>query len=445
MGVSYLGTVQWLAASKRPPHLVCIAPTAAAGDYLNEVPYVGGAFLPQFSLMWLNLVSGVIEQRNFADEDWDRIQQHRPLLTADEAMGRRMPRYREWLQHSTLDDYWKRILLTEQDFRAIAIPALHTTGWFDGDQPGALHYWQGMARYSPAARDQYLIIGPWTHPQTFLGGERKMGEMEFTGDSIIDNYRVHLEFFDRYLKQTADKFNYPRARLYVTGRNEWRDFDTYPVPAAKAVRLYLSSHGQANSLFGNGRLIAVGSAAGPEDKYAFDPGNPVPLSPASGMFGVDRRALERRDDILVYTGEALTAPMEVIGQVGVELYAASDARDTDFTASIIDVYPDGRAVVLGMRVAGIIRARYRNGLEKTELLMPGKVEKYHIDLGHLAHSFEPGHRVRVEISSSAAPHYSPNQNTGNPVETDTEWRTAHQTIYHDVRHPSALVLPVLPR
>ncbi len=447
MGVSYLGTVQWLAASKKPPHLVCIVPTAAAGDYFNEIPYIGGAWMHQWSLSWRNGVSSTIQQTNVTEEDWEKILAHRPLLTADEALGRKMPQYREWLQHDTLDAYWKRLVFTEKEFRAIDIPVLHVTGWFDGDQPGAMYYWQGMAQYSPAARDQYLLVGPWDHGQTFVGGDKKKGEMEFTGDSIVDNLQVHLEFFDRYLKQKTDKFNYPRAKLYVTGRNQWREFDAYPVPGTKTSRLYLSSQGRANSLFGNGRL--TGSPAGKEsqDRFDYDPKNPVPLSFSvpGGIYAVDRRSLERRDDILVYTGEALNTAVEIIGRVGVELYASSDARDTDFTASILDIYPDGRAVVLGERVVGIIRARYRNGLERTELLTPGKVEKYQIDLGHIGHSFEPGHRIRVEISSSAAPTYNPNQNTGNPVATDTEWRTARQTIYHDAQHPSALVLPVVPR
>ncbi len=445
MGYSYGGTVQWLAASQRPPHLVCIAPTASAGDYLDELPYVGGAFWHKWALSWSNLVSATIGQTNLSEEDWTSILAHRPLLTADEVMGRKMPLYREWLQHNTLDDYWRRIQFTEQQFRAIAIPTLHITGWFDADQPGAMHYWQGMARHSPANDKQYLIVGPWEHGQTFDGGERKKGEMEFTGDSIIDVKQVHLEFFDRYLKRTTEKFNYPRTRLYITGRNEWRAFDTYPIPNAEASRLYLSSRGGANSLSGDGRLLTIRAGSEPVDRYDFDPKKPVPSDffISGSTYAVDRRALERRDDVLVYTGEALNAAVQVIGRVGVELYAASDARDTDFTASIVDVYPDGRAVVLGARVVGIIRARYRNGLDKTELLTPGKVEKYHIDLGHIAHSFEPGHRIRVEISSSAAPRYNPNQNTGNPVATDVEWRTARQTIYHDVSRPSALIIPVL--
>ncbi len=445
MGMSYGGVVQWLAASKKPPHLVCIAPTASPGDYLNEVPYVGGAFLLEARVFWANLTSGTIYQSNVLSEEWPEIFKHRPLLTMDEAMGRRMPLLREWLQHDTLDEYWRRSQLTERDYRAIDIPALHVTGWFDSDQPGAMYHWQGMARYSPAARDQYLIVGPWDHLQTFDGGARRKGELEFTGDSIIDNSRVHLEFFDRYLKQSTDEFNYPRVRLYVTGRNEWRDYPGYPIPGVESRRLYLSSGGRANSLFGDGALSAASAARQAPDRYEFDPRNPVPLSvfAPGGMFGVDRRALERRDDVLVYTGEALQKPLEVIGRIGVELHAASDARDTDFTASIIDVFPDGRAVVLGARVVGILRARYRQGLERTQLLTPGKVEKYRIDLGHIAHAFGTGHRIRVEISSSAAPWYSPNQNTGNPPATDTEWRTAHQTIYHDAAHPSALVLPIV--
>ena len=447
MGLSYAGTVQWLAASKKPPHLVCIASTAPAGDYLDETPYVGGAWQHWWSLLWCNITSGTSYQGNIPNEDWEKILEHRPLLTADEVMGRKMPLYREWLEHHTLDEYWQRLVFTEKEFRHLDIPALHVTGWFDGDQPGAMHYWRGMMNHSPSAKDQYLVVGPWDHQQTFIGGEKRKGEMEFGGESIIDNYQMHLDFFDRYLKKKTDKFDYPRVKLYVTGRNEWEEFAAYPVLSAKIDRLYLSSQGRANSLFGDGRLVETSAGGEQQDHYAFDPKNPVPLNylTPGGMYASDRRALERRDDILVYTGEPLNAAVEVIGRVSVELFAASDALDTDFTASIIDVYPDGRAVVLGARVVGIIRARYRNGFAKTELLTPGKVEKYHIDLGHIAHSFELEHRIRVEISSSAAPTYNPNQNTGNPVATDTEWRIAHQTIYHDAQHPSAVLLPVVIR
>lgn len=444
MGASYLGTVQWLAARARPPHLVCIASTAAAGDYLNECPYIGGALMQQFSLTWPYLVSGTLFQSNIVPEDWPDILNHRPLLTSDEVLGRKMPLYRQWLEHPTLDDYWRRIQLTEKDFRYIDIPALHVTGWFDGNQAGAMHYWGGMTENSPAAEQQYLVAGPWNHLQTCIGGGSKKGEMEFTTDSIIDVYQLHLEFFERYLKQTTQTFEQPRVRLYVTGRNAWRQFETYPIASAETQRLYLSSQGKANSLLGNGKLVQAHASRESQDQYNFDPRHPVPLdfSAPGEIYAADRRAIEHRDDVLVYTGEPLMKPLEVIGKVVVILCAASDAPDTDFTASIIDVYPDNRAVVLGPRVAGIVRARYRNRSSKAQLLKPGSVEKYCIDLGHIAHSFEPGHRIRVEISSSAAPFFNPNQNTGNSVVTDTEWRVAHQTVFHNAEHPSALILPL---
>jgi uncharacterized protein len=443
MGPSYLGAVQWLAASEKPPHLVCIAPTAAPGDFLNEVVYVGGAFL-QKRLWWANYVSGRINQTNAREDEWGVIFQHRPLLTADEALGRKLPLYREMLEHATLDEYWKRLLLTEHHFLSLDLPALHVTGWFDSNQAGVMHYWRGMTDHSPAAQHQYLIIGPWEHAQTYFGGSLHVGEMEFTRDAIMDTCQIHLAFFDCYLKQTSERFDHPRARLYITGRNQWQAFGTYPVSGTTPRKLYLSSGGNANSAAGDGRLTTGRAADQFPDHYEFDPRHPVcvdPLKPGS-VYGVDRREIESRRDVLVYTGDPLEAPVEVIGRVGVELYGASDARDTDFTASVLDVHPDGRAVVLGARVSGIIRARYRHGLDRTQLLTPGSIEKYHIDLGHIAHAFRARHRIRVEISSSAAPLYNPNQNTGNPIATDVEWRTAQQAIYHDERRPSALLLPV---
>jgi putative CocE/NonD family hydrolase len=254
---------------------------------------------------------------------------------------------------------------------------------------------------------------------------------------------MHLDFFNAYLKRpSTTALDFPRARIFITGSNQWRDLAAYP-PASAITKLYLSSDGGANSLRGNGRLLECASGDELPDRYAFDPRNPVPFdhSAPGGVFAVDRRPLEERHDVLVYTGAVLEGPLQVIGQVSVELHASSDAPDTDFTASLLDVYPDGRALVLGPRVVGIIRARYRNGLESTELLSPGEIACYRIDLGHIAHSFQPGHRIRLEISSSAAPTFNPNQNTGHPIATDTEWRTAHQNIYHDAARPSALLLP----
>src|SRR5215467_10521184 len=178
-GHSYSGTVQWLAARARPPHLVCIAPSAAAGRYFDEMPYQGGAFLMETMLNWTNLTS---YRASTGTEGLDMavIYDHRPILTMDEALGRHMQLFREFLQHDTLDAYWKRIQFTPEDFQQIDIPALQTTGWFDAIQPGALFYWRGMAN-SPAKNKQFLIVGPWSHWQVALGGkENKLNDLAFT-------------------------------------------------------------------------------------------------------------------------------------------------------------------------------------------------------------------------------------------------------------------------
>lgn len=441
MGVSYWGTVQWLAARERPSGLACIAPTSPAGQYLDELPYSGGAFMMAWALFWLNDTSGRISQGpNAATVDWESIYSHRPLITMDEAMGRKMRLYREFLTHHTMDDYWKRVQFTAADFRKLDLPVLTIAGWFDGDQPGTLFYWQGMNKYSPSKHDRHLVIGPWTHIQSFLGGETQVGDMSFSEDSVLDMKQLHLDFFNRYLKQSTASFDQPRVRLYMTGRNQWLSLDHYPLTDANPTRLYLHSSGNAQQQPG-GDLSLDPPTAGGTDRYTYDPRNPVPLDlMATGPY--DRQAIQQREDVLTYTTAPRQQALDVVGPVSVELYAESDARDTDFTAAVLDVHPDGRAVPLGPKTVGIIRARYRNGLAQTELLTPGTVERYTIELGHIAHSFQPGHSIRVEISSSAFPMYNPNQNTGNPVATDTEWRSARQTIHHSSGHPSALVLPV---
>ena len=206
---------------------------------------------------------------------------------------------------------------------------------------------------------------------------------------------------------------------------------------AQPTPLYLHSGGRANTLDGDGTLSWDEPGDERPDHYTFDPKRPL-----SGRgHAQDRRPLQRRDDVLVYTTEVLDDAVEIIGRVFVNLYASSDALDTDFTARIADVYPDGRALGLGP-TTGVRRARYRNGYKRTELLTPDKPELFQIELFDIAHRFLPGHRIRIEISSSD-PAVNPNQNTGNPVATDTEWRTASQTVYHDGRRGSHVLLPVM--
>ena len=443
MGSSYLGTVQWLAARERAPHLACIVPTASGGRWFEELPYKGGAFLMGWAVSWIAGTSGRIPQSNLRGVDMDRVYQHRPLITMDEAAGRKMPLYKAILEHDTVDDYWKRIMFAPSHYRQFDIPALHVTGWFDGDQPGALLYWEGTREYSPARDKQYLIIGPWDHGQTFVGGALSVGEMKFSPNSIVDLEELHLSFFDYCLKQTTSTVDFPRARIYVTGSNTWLEEPEYPPAAVEYERLYFHSGGRANTLAGDGRLSWNAPKQEPPDRYTYNPEHPTPMSVDGGSLAKDYRAIERRDDVLVYSTDELQETVTVVGRVEVHLYASSSARDTDFTARVLDVYPDGRAVNLGPSL-GVIRARYRNGYEATELLTPNEVAEFRINLHDIGHAFLPGHRIRVEISSSAYPAVHPNPNTGNPIATDTEWNVADQTVYHDAERASYVLMPVLP-
>ncbi len=442
MGGSYRATVQWLAEREGAP-LTCIFPQAPAARYLDEIPYTGGAFRMEWALGWINGTSGRIGQNeNAMLTDRDAVFVHRPILTMDSVMGRVMPLYRDFLAHPTADAYWDRILFDDEDFAGMDVPSLTVTGWYDADQPGAFHYWRGMRAHSPAADRQYLLSGPWDHGETRTGGTPAIGELDRPG-SVVDIDGLAMEWFDWCLKgDGSGDFDFPRARVYLTGSGEWREFDDYPPGEVTERSLYFHSGGRANSLHGDGTLSWDAPGDEPPDRFTYDPHHPVPSAP--GGDGTDQRAVQRRDDVLVYTSDILDEPLTVLGKVFVVVHAATDAPDTDFTAKLTDVYPDGRAVKLAVNPAGVIRARYRLGRDREVPIEPGTPLRYEIELFDLGHTFLPGHRVRIEVSSSASPFINPNQNTGNPVATDMEWRIARQTVYHDGERASHVRLPVLP-
>jgi putative CocE/NonD family hydrolase len=445
MGLSYLGWVQWLAAGEKPPHLVCIAPAASPGFPFEDEPYRGGALMPM--LPWIMGASGRANQDNSAALDWGWILKQRPLTSQDELAGRHSPIYQEWLRHPTLDEFWKGTTLWPEDFRTFTIPSLNVTGWFDSTLPGTLYYWHGLANESPAADRQSLLIGPWDHVQTFIGGETSIHGLELSEDAVLDMREETLKFFERFLKGDSSIPAPPRARVYVTGANEWREYPEFPPASAESRRLYLHSRGNANAPDGDGSLSWEMPGDEPPDRYRYDPDDPAPSHPSED-FGVmlpevTGEALEERQDVLVYTSEPLESPVTVLGPVSLVLYAATDARDTDFMARILDVHPDGRVVKL-QSGDGAIRARYRNGYDKIELLTPNRVERYTIKLYDFGHRFLEGHRIRLHVTSSSFPNFLSNTNTGNPVATDVDVEVANQTILHRGEEASYLDLSIVP-
>jgi len=232
----------------------------------------------------------------------------------------------------------------------------------------------------------------------------------------------------------------------VMGENTWRDETEWPLARTRFTPVYLSSGGKANSRQGDGRLDMAPPGTQPSDTYVYDPADPVPT--CGGTFiglgnGVrNQTAVEERDDVLVYTGAMLERDLEVTGPVVLKLFAASSAPDTDFTAKLVDVRPDGYAQNIA---EGVVRARFRESLEFPTLIQPGRVYEYTIDLWSTSHVFKAGHRLRLEVSSSNFPRYDRNQNTGHELGADAEIRPAQQTVFHDDRLPSHLLLPVIPR
>lgn len=448
MGGSYLGYVQWAAAKLRPPHLVALASTAAVGRTFREYHYNYGA-VNLYPLRWYFGISGRTSQ-NFDMVDWATVFNHLPLATMDEAMGMPSQMWQEYIAHPTFDDYWKRMDLAGH-FENIDYPALHITGWFDGDQAGQMFFYEGMTAESPAADRQWLLFGPWTH-----GGTRnptlEVADFSFEKEAIVDMKELHLRWFDYWLKDKTDNGidKEPKVKYYLTGINKWLTSPSWPPPRVSTENWYLHSGGTANTMAGDGVLSREPPRSETPDRYIYNPEFPVPTTPDKGLSythaggqSLDQRFVERRDDILVYTSELLTEPMAIAGRIKLVFYASSDARDTDFMAKLIDVHPDERAVMLGPYI-GVIRARFRDSLSEPRLMTPGEIYRFEIDLSHVGHVFQPGHRVRVEITSSNFPLYARNPNTGAPIGTTTEMRLARQTIFHDSEHPSTLILPVLP-
>jgi uncharacterized protein len=282
-----------------------------------------------------------------------------------------------------------------------------------------------MASYGHAI--QKLTVGPWE--QTDTASRIAHGE-DFGPAASIDLQRDYLRWFDYWLKGMDNGvLKDPLVSLFVMGSNRWLYGPAYPLPQTRFENLYLAGGGQLSFTAPNGPQS--------EDRYTYDPGDPTP-APSTGA--ESKKPAAPRKDVLVYTTAPFAKPYTIAGPVSAVLYAASSARDTDWFVHLMDVDPDGKCSSLSATGSGQIRARYRNSLAKAEFLEPGRVYKYGIDLWHTAIAIAPGHRLRVEVASADFPNFSRNGNN----ETETRYVSANQTIYHDARRPSHIVLPAIP-
>ena len=451
-GRSYAGWTQWTSAVLLHPSVRAIAPRAMAPDLYRGLAWRGGAFNIGVLMTWGLMTSGRSMQE-IGSIDWRDAFRTLPLMEAAAATSQDLASWRAWLTHTVRDEYWQAFDF-ESRLDEIQAPALLMGGWYDLYADDMLRAFARLREVggTTAARHSRIVVGPWPHA---LSESTLTGELDFGSRSQIDLEALEERWFDRWLKDeaTAAESTAPTEdaplRLFIMGTNVWRDEHEWPLARTDWQRWYLHSDGRANTLVGDGTLSRTAAGEEPVDHFVYHPDFPVPTnggpnccSPELVPWGAyDQRDLEMRTDVLCFTSEPLTDDLEVTGPVSAVIWAVTDGRDTDWTAKLVDVWPNGRAMNL---CDGIIRARFRKGFEREVLLDAGAVERYEIDLMATSNVFRSGHRIRLEVSSSNFPRFDRNPNTSDAIGMSAEVRAARQSIWHTGNRASYLLLPVIP-
>ena len=440
-GGSYLGWTQWASAARASKFLKAMVPIVPF-DSAYDIGHAGGAFQLALLMGWGTAVGGVA----LSPEKMAESFRHLPLNTFGDQFEKKIPFLNDWVTHATYDDYWKQRSI-ESRYSEVTVPVLNIGGWFDIFSKTTIDLVdqvRATSRDRMVRRNQCVVIGPWGHGP----GGRKTWEVDFGADAKLNVGDWQFKWFQYWLKgKDTGVEDWPAYYLFVMGENRWRGENEWPLKRTQFTSYFLHSSGKANSLKGDGSLNLTAPADEKADEFTYDGKSPVPTAGGNNLVGApagpfDQAKVEEREDVLVYSTSPLEQDVEVTGPVKMILHATSSALDTDFTAKLVDVYPDGKAFNL---CDGIIRARYRKGMEKAVMLEPGKAAEFEIDLWVTSNVFKQGHRIRVEVSSSNFPRFDRNPNSGKPFGTDTELLVAKQTIFHDGAHPSQLVLPVIPR
>ena len=471
-GQSYLGATQYTLAGGHPlpPHLQTLMPVSASSDFHQSwVYHTGGVMewgwtVPYAILKGRNTLARagredliarmdeyVIEPGNFGQPLSDQWYRHLPLRDWIDRLKEAAPYFHEYFDEELDGPYWWPINMMRQASN-VTIPMYHITAWYDIFMEGAINAFQSIQQHGGselARRNQKLLIGPWAHLRPFTqpttGGA---GDIDFGAAAAVELHEDMLRWYDYWLKdiETGIMDDAP-VRIFVMGDNRWRDEQEWPLARTHYTRWYLHSAGGANTRAGDGTLSTVPPEANePQDQFIYDPADPAPTLGGNTLiidYGVfDQSPAENRPDVLVYTSDPLPSDLELTGPISVTLYAATTAADTDFTAKLVDVRPDGYAHNVQ---DGIVRARYRTSVREPSPIIPGRVYQYAIDLWATSHVVKAGHRVRVDISSSNFPRFDRNPNTGAALGADARLETARQTVHHSAQYPSHITLPVIPR
>jgi hypothetical protein len=488
MGCSYEGDIQIFMAGSRHPALKAIVPMAAGssvgslkGQYRYFGVRAGGAVDWAGAIGWFAENGQKLAPRLPADLpqdaynslaaqwqvsqkdlklDYTRAWRHLPMKDALKSLSLAPTDFEDNIARPLTDPYFSALPYMTDSYRS-DVPALHINSWYDFGVSMTMLQFNHMrdTSLSKLARDnQFAVISPHTHCSfERAAAEKTLVGHRDVGDTRLDYRNLYLTWFDAWLKNDAAArrriAGWPRVRYFAMGRNRWEAAPAWPVPGARDTSLYLDSLEGANSLFGDGRLLKAqpSGESRSRDDYVYDPDNPVP-SRGGGMCctasvdatpgAVDQRPVESRQDVLVYDSELLTSELNVTGDVRLILYVSSSAIDTDFTAKLVDVYPDGRAFNL---LESILRARHREGLEREVWMEPNKVYRIELSMGPISNVFLRGHKVRLEVSSSNFPRFDRNLNIGGNNAEQVRWAVARNAVHHTPQLPSQLVLPVVGR
>ena len=454
-GGSYVGATQMLAAMARPPHLVAIFPYVTGSDYYDGWTYQSGVLMQWFTSSWTSLLAvDTLRRRaeeNLRPKEWVATLpvENYPLLTLPAPVSL-APYFRDWMDHERSDAYWQRWRISDH-YREMNVKGLHAAGWHDLFLKGSIKNYTGLhteASDPDVRAGQRLLIGPWAHAPT--SSEGKVGDVVFGRNAVLDMTGTALKWFDYTLKGLQNDFaEAAPVRIFIMGENVWRDEHEFPLARTRYTKYYLHSARGANGPTSDGELAPTAPGSERPDQFEYDPKNPVPTIGGRLCCGVavppgpfDQRPNESRTDVLIFSTPRLEKDLEVTGFVSLDVYASTSAVDTDFTALLADVDQSGYARFL---TDGVVRARYRDGTERPEEVVPGKVYKYTIDLWATSNVFKKGHRLRLYISSSNFPRFNRNPNTGESMLGASRMVNARQTVYHDGKYSSSLTLPVIPR
>lgn len=473
-GCSYSGENQMDTAKLRNPHLLAMIPQAGGGAYrfagliqggVIELAGASGWFIHNGSKIHPALPVDVprdqfvLAARHFnlapivPEIDFRTLWRTLPTINMVNSTGVPPTDWEGFISHEPADSWWDQFGYVK-DSHHFDVPALYIDSWYDYGPADTLGLLNLLKRNSDSARareNQFAIIAPVTHckydkcsEQTFVG-KRDLGDAQF------DFYGTYVNWFDHWLRGIENGIRrMPKIQLYVMGKNQWRGEAEWPLARTQFTRYYLHSDGRANSRFGTGFLSAAVPAEETADHYTYDPQSPAPTVGGPDIAGStadltvggqDQSDAETRQDILVYTTPLLERGLEVTGPLQAVLYVSSSVSDTDFTAKLVDVYPDGKAYNVH---EGILRARYREGYNKKVWMKKGEIYEMKVDLQVTSNYFGPGHRVRLEVSSSNFPRFERNLNTGANNYDEIHWKVADNVVHHSKSSPSYLLLPVIP-